>query len=550
MKKRILFLIISLFSISAFATDYYVETTGSNANTGLSKAAAWQTFPYAVANVPAGNHTIHLGTGNFTNTTRNTGAIGVSLEGAGAALTTITSTYVGSTWMDGTLVFESATLNTAGNQHVSGITFNGSNHTARTAIVIINRGNVTVYDCRFVNFLYGPAHFFGSAYESYTQPATWVTGNAFYNNTVTDCSSYGASNQGLWFQGQDGFLLHDCSITTTRATGVTGDMVSSKTNKNIKIYNMYVSRPGYILGKWAFAYELRWNFGGCEFYNNITEGCLDLCWNYSEGQAYSWWIHNSTFGYNSIPASMDIGIDIEANTDKLLIENVRIKYVCQGIMLSTSFPSSQITFSDVTMRNISIENIGVQATFSGISINGISIAPEFAGTYNTIVTNVNVVNNTLRGTTLSRCGIKVGNSGTHSNINLKNNIVTGFLTSPIDIYRHSDANALSISNLNIFNNDLYGNGNSNSISTTGNIVANPLTISGNITSNPLLNSDFTIPANSPCRNAGVDVGIPYRESAPDIGAFEYIPPAPVGTHLLKDANNVLLKDNNNNLLYY
>jgi len=239
MKRILTFCILLLITVTGFCTDYYVTTSGSNSNTGLT-GSPWQTFDYAVANVPAGNHIIHLGTGNFTNSSRNSVAVGVSVEGAGYNLTTITSTYVGSTWMDGTLVLQSGTLNMPGNQHVSGIHFIGSNFTARTAIVVINRGNVTVFDCKFSNFAYGPAHFFGDAFEGYQQPATWVTGNSFYNNIVTDCSSYSASNQGLWFQGQDGFLLHDCSITTTRATGTTGDMVSSKTNKNTKIYRLDV----------------------------------------------------------------------------------------------------------------------------------------------------------------------------------------------------------------------------------------------------------------------------------------------------------------------
>jgi hypothetical protein len=48
---------------------------------------------------------------------------------------------------------------------------------------------------------------------------------------------------------------------------------------------------------------------------------------------------------------------------------------------------------------------------------------------------------------------------------------------------------------------------------------------GDLTTDPLFTNeagdDYTLTAGSPCRDAGTDLGYPYRGSAPDMGAFEY-----------------------------
>jgi hypothetical protein len=47
------------------------------------------------------------------------------------------------------------------------------------------------------------------------------------------------------------------------------------------------------------------------------------------------------------------------------------------------------------------------------------------------------------------------------------------------------------------------------------------TINGNINADPLLNSDYSLQAGSPAIEAGIDVGLPFTGSAPDIGAVAY-----------------------------
>jgi hypothetical protein len=47
------------------------------------------------------------------------------------------------------------------------------------------------------------------------------------------------------------------------------------------------------------------------------------------------------------------------------------------------------------------------------------------------------------------------------------------------------------------------------------------TINGNINADPLLNGDYSLQAGSPAIEAGIDVGLPFTGSAPDIGAVAY-----------------------------
>ena len=42
-----------------------------------------------------------------------------------------------------------------------------------------------------------------------------------------------------------------------------------------------------------------------------------------------------------------------------------------------------------------------------------------------------------------------------------------------------------------------------------------------IFADPKLNSDYTLKTDSPAIDAGIDVGYPFNQNAPDIGAFEF-----------------------------
>ncbi|MBK6633213.1 MAG: T9SS type A sorting domain-containing protein [Chitinophagaceae bacterium] len=107
--------------------------------------------------------------------------------------------------------------------------------------------------------------------------------------------------------------------------------------------------------------------------------------------------------------------------------------------------------------------------------------------------------------------------GNGQNINIRNNIIQGFGAYPV-----RGSNPTNITGCFVTHNDFYLNGNNNAVSWPGGNPAN-YTYNNNISQNPLFVSatNFSLQATSPCIDAGVNVGIPYNGSAPDMGYVEY-----------------------------
>ena len=76
----------SLAEVTEGETIYYVTTTGQDTDSrdGLSPATAWKTLSYACEQVPAGDNTIKLGSGTFVESQTATPKSGVSIVGNGS----------------------------------------------------------------------------------------------------------------------------------------------------------------------------------------------------------------------------------------------------------------------------------------------------------------------------------------------------------------------------------------------------------------------------------------------------------------------------------
>ena len=101
-------------------------------------------------------------------------------------------------------------------------------------------------------------------------------------------------------------------------------------------------------------------------------------------------------------------------------------------------------------------------------------------------------------------------------MSFKNNIVAntdaGWIVAP---------NApVVIDNLNISYNNLYGNMGNNAPVWNGSVATN-YTLSNNSTTVPTFSTSFSLPQGSPLIDAGVNVGIPFKGTKPDIGYFEF-----------------------------
>jgi hypothetical protein len=199
---------------------------------------------------------------------------------------------------------------------------------------------------------------------------------------------------------------------------------------------------------------------------------------------------------------------------------------------------------------------------TGIEKYGIHIYDENKYSYTPRITNLLVENNTVIGS-LSRSGIIIsaGQSIDFSieidGVLVRNNIVTNNFEDGITIRYYG-----SIRNIDIYNNVMYENGadglrisaeNVDSITVKNNILSSNglhIDVSSNLDNlevshnlywlptsigtdvkddhavyeDPLFlnvnEGDFHLGVGSPAIDAGVDVGIPYNGSAPDLGAFE------------------------------
>ena len=171
---------------------------------------------------------------------------------------------------------------------------------------------------------------------------------------------------------------------------------------------------------------------------------------------------------------------------------------------SVLMESSNSKLSDCKITTSAPANYGV-AIYGG-SNNEVSnnlIINNKAGVWAITGTNLEIYNNTIVDN--SYYGIKNGASDTA----IKNNIVVG------NYY------GVRVSEAIFTHNNVWGNSYSNYYYEEDDLTG----INGNISGDPLFvdpaSEDYSLSSGSPCRNAGTDVGIPYNESAPDIGAFEY-----------------------------
>lgn len=157
----------SAWSRGVETTDefYWVATDGvDGAGVDGSSDTPWKTLAYAVTRVTTPGDTINVKAGNYTMTTEVIVPVGVSIRGQGIT-TVFNMSYVSPSFsgglLHGGLLLSSTNENTAGNQSISFITFDG-NLTGTNAIMVRNRGSVKIHDCIIRDFLWNGVTFTNS----------------------------------------------------------------------------------------------------------------------------------------------------------------------------------------------------------------------------------------------------------------------------------------------------------------------------------------------------------------------------------------------------
>ncbi|MCE5347121.1 MAG: right-handed parallel beta-helix repeat-containing protein [Bacteroidales bacterium] len=515
-------------------TIYYVSPTGNNTNAGTS-GSPWATLAYAVTAVSSGD-IIYMQAGKHVIPARLTLPLGVSLTGAGEA-SVITNTSLtsrinyGPNGSNGDAIINLVSSSVLdGNQSISYLKFDGASLTCSHAIYIMNRHNVKIHHCTFVNFNYSAVVWWAQGTGDGTPPATRLSGSEFYNNIVTNCAGYNSADASyygaLYCGGHTGMLIHDnIMIENGHSTGTQGWPIKfwlwGGMMNGCKIYNNQLEKTDYSV--WDFAIESTGE-DGMEIFNNTISGGVDLNkQNYSGTYTYSVYIHDNTIGpKGSVKGMYNAGITLEHNNSHVLVERNIIQN-CSPAILFTPRATAQ---TEITIRYNIMKGIHPSSYYT----EGITMNPGSSGV---VINGFNIYNNIIHGTSGSTdFGIRLVHSGgaaitSATNVKIINNVImnfNGYSGAPIYLTGGS-----AYSNLNIQNNIFYNNG-TNAPTITG-TPAN-YTNSGNLTSNPLFTNagtDFTLQSGSPARDAGINVGlktdylkntVPYN-NIPDIGAYEY-----------------------------
>ena len=551
--KNALIIVLFTLSTAVSATTYYIDPSGNNANNG-SGSSPWKTLTYACSKVTTPGDIIHVNAGTFTETSQCILALGISIVGVG------NTSIIHSHFSAGNLIelYSSSTVN--GNQSISYIQMEGgtsvSDLVGNTAIKVWGRSNVNIHHCTFQNFSTMGVIFYGGA----TVPTTFPTGCQFHDNIVTNCSKMlpgqGDTGEGsLCIGGTQGMLVFNNTITCNlRVSGNNGypiKFAGEGVNKGLKIYNNTLTADhcpdG---GGFNFAIELWNSAGGCEIYNNIIKGTVDIASSnndmsyngvpYPEGAyAFGTKLYNNTIGWDTqMPIGTgdgEFGIRLEATQNYTYVYNNHIKNEGLGIecnMYSTT--PAQYQNNIYIYYNI-FENIG-----SSSAINSKGWGIHIAGGIGSLYDNWNILNNVFSaktsggGSTMYGVGIPGGIDGNVvTNITIRNNIIQNFSYAAIE----GSSSAYSADGVSIENNIFYNNGYNNAVrsNTTGWLHYTNQNNKPGVVSLFVSTTNFNIQSNSPAINAGLDVGLTtdYAGNAvqnpPEIGAYEYAsnPPSPV-----------------------
>jgi hypothetical protein len=560
MLKKILIILIFLLSAlnSADAAPkptiktYYIATNGSDITGVGTTRKPWKTLSYACTQVTAQGSIIKFKGGNYIETIPSIVAPRVNIDAGGA---TITSNVLNSP----TIILMSSE-GTNGSQYIANLIMNGDALKAHSAILVSGRSNVSIHHSVFRDFRVSGVIFNGGTDTTDTKsrimfgrdtiplaPTKYATGNQFLRNEIDNCAIFYPSNRAkgaLMIGGQDGMqILDNTIIQDSREVGTNGYPIKyyrgGHNNNIIVARNILIRSPQILLRDEFFlgcAIEL-WHSNNITISENRLVGGISLT--YLNGAQ----IHHNTISFDALDEYPKTGIHISGDANNITINNNYFKNLALQIDI--------IAFSKTTLDNIKIHtnimyNIGVSTNEwwgEGIRIGGLT-----ADT----VTNINIISNTIianpedRNT---RIGLYLPTTGYATDINIQNNIITGFRYASIFAAGpQAIINKISIENNLLWDNIQTGKSyaiNDNPYFTN---IKDPLNLSykNNIIFSPLFVSeiDFHLQDSSPAVSAGIYVPwitLDYDDisvgNPPNIGAYSSIS---LKSRLLEDEYHLIV----------
>lgn len=501
MVKPLLILSLLISSSSIWATDYFVSPSGSNANSGTSSSKAFKTIAYACDQVPAGAHTIHLAAGTYVETQTAFLKTGVTLEGSGTVgpQATIVTNASGFGPVNSPCDFEYENyllaVSDKDNFAIRDIAFKSrSDLQLDGAINVKYSGNFTIENVDVSSFRWAGIYLREcSNFE--------VKNSAFTNaNTERHCNTWSGNLRTRYIENAQ---IHHNTFKSDISSGY-GYKASG--HENVRFHHNTIESNGEFAFESAHEHEY-----ALEIDSNVMNRCIS--------------IPKPDGGANPANRGYTYAIDIHHNrlSDSYTVEGPRNYLIIRDNFINITKTGGRV-YSHHGGTNTAWIKI-----YNNVVLN---LDRSFAWANSGTALNLKIYNNTIYCADAgSRTGAVLdfpsSNSITISGWEFKNNVVIAPESKPRSLY-WNNTNATNVS----FAKNLTININSTPSGTiTG--VAPGFKLSG---TQPF---PYYAPASatSAVVNNGVDVGLPYVGTNPDIGAYEFNPyaSAPSALSPLADA---------------
>ncbi len=521
---------------------YYVDIKGSDSTGNGASATPFATLSRACSLVKKSGVKIHVNAGTYTDNTPCVLARGVSIEGAGAGQVTINtsaSPYI--------LAASNVPAVNGGNE-ISGITLNGQD---RSGMAILSRGrsNQKIHNCTFANFtgngvaVYGKYGYDDSnggfwrddctasttatcswAYNNpvySVDPAStdWATGVDIYSNTFNDCKLYPGVLSGAKIHGNT-FNNNGTYGAKRSAIGHTAFWF-----KSCEVYDNVI-RVG-DQGWSVIGIEMWENRDGCKFYSNTTDSWFSLrgsSHGLSTGQTVNYEIYNNRFEASYTPTAPAPALEIMSDVQGAQVYGNYFSGSAWEYGIAIWGATSGANRSgDDGVKNIMVRNNIFDRITNAGSYGGVHVS---ANNINTAVDNVSIYNNVFDG---NKQGINLGkNGGRLGSVRIMNNVFVNHTDKAV-VTNGSGMGPVTLSyNIN-FNNGTWVMDWAGAITQSNIISLNPDLMKSGVRPDP-----YYQPTGGSANlvDAGINVGLPFNGSSPDIGAYECNePPLPPPTGL-------------------
>jgi hypothetical protein len=501
---------------SSWAATYYVDPNGNDTAGNGSSTSPWKSLSNACSKVTSSGNTIYINAGNYSDNNRCNLSPGVTIQGAGKSLVTITSAYSGG-YGTGYIFRETGQTSPVphGNNDISGFTLDGSNKTLSCGIWLRGTDYNTIHDMKFQHIKSHAIKLAGWTYwTDYNTTANTAPGAWGYNDTVHDV------------------VIDDTTSQTTATSDDRYGAIDLQALANCQLYNItinenYAARgtgvkavPGWLKGFKGYNLNIKTNV-------NYSDSFVFETYNFTGDSE----IYNSTF-YQSIslnggPKTLDSGSswNLKIHDNTIALSPMQVQSVGQELSHNwLDFYNNYITGNKGIAAGLWSTNY---QTASGVThwrfrnnivyncADGLQLvrgADSYVEIYNNIF-------DTMTGNPWGGSGIDgAAFSGSLSGAKIQNNLIMNTPAAPISI-------GSSLSSTLVDHNWFYNTGNGNTISNSSGSTTqtnNTKGVAPQITGSGARPDPYYRGSSATCTlvDAGAGVGLPYSGTSPDIGAFE------------------------------